>query len=245
MTKCTLQRLTLLVAAIAWVGMAPPALAQAPAGPAGHWEGTIQVPGEPIAIAIDLFAAPSDKWDGTIAIAAQNVKGLPLTNVTFKGTVLEFGLPGIPGEPKFTGTLSPDGKVIAGDYSQGGTTLPFTLAWKGEAKRDVIPPSTPITKDLEGTWEGALEVGGKTLRLVLTLTSAEGRAVGSLVSVDQGGVAIPIASVQQNASHLKLDIRAIVASYEGDLKDGQIAGTWVQGPNNLPLVFKRSAAPQK
>jgi hypothetical protein len=221
------------------------AAGQEPGKLAGHWEGSIQVPGEPLAIAIDLFAAPDDKWDGTIAIAAQNIKGLPLTNVTFKGTVVEFGLPGVPGEPKFTGTLSPDGKVLSGDYSQGGATLPFTLAWKREATREVIPPSTPITTDFEGTWEGALAVGGQTLRLVLTLSSAEGRAIGSLVSVDQGGVAIPVASVQQNASHLKLDIRAIVASYDGDLKDGQIAGTWVQGPNSLPLVFKRSAAPQK
>ena len=58
MTKCTLQRLTLLVAAIAWVGMAPPALAQEPGKLAGHWEGSIEVPGQPLAIAIDLFAAP-------------------------------------------------------------------------------------------------------------------------------------------------------------------------------------------
>jgi hypothetical protein len=195
------------------------ALAQAPGKLDGHWEGNIEVPGAPLAIAIDVFAAPGEKWDGTIAIAAQNVKGLPLTDVSLKGTAVEFGLKGVPGDPKFTGTLSPDGKVISG--------------------------STPITKDFEGTWEGALDVGGKTLRLVLTLTNADGRGAASIVSVDQGGVQIPAASVQQNASHLNLDVRTIAASYEGDLKDGQIDGTWTQGPNSLPLVFKRSAAPQK
>ena len=108
----------------------------------------------------------------------------------------------MPGDPKFTGTLSPDGKAISGDYSQGGGTMPFTLAWKREATREVIPASTPITKEFEGTWEGALDVGGKTLRLVLTLTNADGRGVASIVSVDQGGAQIPAASVQQNASHL-------------------------------------------
>jgi hypothetical protein len=27
--------------------------------------------------------------------------------------------------------------------------------------------------------------------------------------------------------------------YEGEMKDGQITGTWTQGRNSLPLVLKR------
>lgn len=231
------------VAIAATVTCAAPALAQQPGSIAGHWEGSIQVPGEPLAIAVDLFAAASEKWEGTIAIAAQNVKDLPLSNVTVKETAVEFGLKGVPGDPRFTGTLASDGKVISGDYSQGGATMPFTLAWKGEAIRPVIAPSTPIDKEFEGTWEGSLAVGGMTLRLVLKLSSADGKAAGTLVSVDQGGVEIPITAIQQNASHLTLDIRTISASYEGDLKEGEISGTWSQGLAKLPLVFKRAAAP--
>ena len=29
--------------------------------------------------------------------------------------------------------------------------------------------------------------------------------------------------------------------YDGDLKDGQLTGTWTQGPGTLPLTFKRAA----
>jgi hypothetical protein len=239
------------VAPLAWIAIgvmswtaAVPSLAQAPGKLAGHWEGSIQTPGQPLAIAIDVFAADNGKWEGTITIPAQNVKGLPLTAVTLKGAIAEFGLQGVPGEPRFLGTISTDGKELSGDYTQGGATMPFALVWKREATRDPIPTSTPITSDFEGTWEGALDVGGKTLRLVLTLSSAEGKAVGSLVSVDQGGARIPVASTRQNGPHLALDVRAIGAKYEGDLKDGQIAGIWSQGPGNLPLVFKRPAAPQ-
>ena len=62
-----------------------------------------------------------------------------------------------------------------------------------------------------------------------------------LVSVDQGGVEIPIASITQTLSHLAFAITLINASYAGDLKDGQIVGTWTQGPGSWPLVFKRPA----
>jgi hypothetical protein len=36
-----------------------------------------------------------------------------------------------------------------------------------------------------------------------------------------------------------LTVSSIGATYEGDLKAGQIEGTWAQGPKSYPLVFKR------
>lgn len=217
-----------------------PSAAQAPAGPVGHWEGTIQVPGQELAIAVDLALNADAKWEGAIAIPAQNVVGLPLSDITVKGSAVGFAMKGVPGDPQFAGTVSKDGKSIAGDFSQGGTSLPFTLSWKGEARRPDRPKSTPIAKDLEGAWEGALNVGGTVLRLILNLSNTEGAATGTLVSVDQGGGAIAISSITQTASHLQLNVGAIGATFEGDLKDGQITGTWTQGAASLPLVFKRT-----
>jgi hypothetical protein len=86
-----------------------------------------------------------------------------------------------------------------------------------------------------------VEVQGKTLRLVATLTNHPGGATGMLVSVDQGGVEIPISSITQTLSNLAFSVSLVNASYAGDLKDGQIVGTWTQGPASLPLVFKRPA----
>jgi hypothetical protein len=40
--------------------------------------------------------------------------------------------------------------------------------------------------------------------------------------------------------HLKLLVPAVSGTYEGDLKDGELTGTWTQGPRTWPLVFKRS-----
>jgi hypothetical protein len=213
---------------------------QTPAGASGHWEGAIQVPGQELKVAIDLSGA-GEKWEGTIAIPAQGMKGFPLSGITVQGDAVSFAMKGIPGEPQFKGTLSKDGKTFGGDFLQGGGTVPFSLARTGEAKIERPAKSTPITKDLEGSWEGTLDVNGTKLRLVAKLSNQpDGTATGTLVSLDQGGAEIPIASVVQDGAHLKLAIPVITGTYEGDLKDGQLTGTWTQGPGSWPLVLTRA-----
>jgi len=214
-------------------------LAQPAAGPSGHWEGAIQVPGQELKIEIDL-APRGEKWEGTISIPAQGLKGFPLSAITVQGDSVSFAMNGVPGDPQFKGTVSKDAKSVSGEFSQGGGTIPFAVTRTGDAKFEPPPKSTPITKDLEGSWEGSLDVGGKILRLVVKLSNRpDGVATGTMVSVDQGGAELPIASVVQTGSHLKLLVLAVAGTYEGDLKDGQLTGTWTQGPGTLPLVFKR------
>ena len=93
------------------------------------------MPGQELAISVDLALNAEAKWEGTIGIPAQNVKALPLSDITVKENAVGFAMKGVPGDPQFAGTVSKDGKSIAGDFSQGGATLPFTLTWKGEARR--------------------------------------------------------------------------------------------------------------
>jgi hypothetical protein len=227
------------VLAIAIVGSA--ALAQSPPPPAGHWVGTLQVPGQPIDIEIDLAPGAEGKWQGAINIPAQNVKGMPLANITVAGTAVDFDLKGPPGDPHFKGTYSKDKDTLAGDYTQGGSTIAFSLTRKGDAQFEAVAKSTPIAKELEGSWEGTLDAGGKQLRLVLKLANQPAGATGTLVSVDQGGVELPVDAITQSGSSLSFAVRTVGGSYEGELKDGQIAGTWMQGPGKLPLVFKPAA----
>ncbi len=225
--------------AIAIVGSE--ALAQSPPPPAGHWVGTLQVPGQPIEIEIDLAPGADGKWQGAITIPVQNVKGMPLANITVAGTGVDFDLKGPPGDPHFKGTYSKENDTLAGDYTQGGSTIPFSLTRKGDAQFEAAAKSTPITKELEGSWEGTLDAGGKQLRLVLKLANQPSGATGTLVSVDQGGQELPVEAITQSGSSLKFAVRSVGGSYEGELKDGQITGTWMQGPGKLPLVFKPAA----
>jgi hypothetical protein len=210
---------------------------QKPGSAAGHWTGTIS--GPEIAVEVDL-APKGDAWQATISIPVQNTKGVPLSDVSIQGTAVKFAIPGAPGNAHYAGTLSADGKTISGDFMQGGATLPLTLTRTGDAKFEVPQKSTPITKELEGTWEGALDVNGKVLRLVLKLANGANGATAVLVSLDQNNAEIPVSTVTQAGSRLKLLVPMIGGTYDGELKGGEIVGTWVQGPLNLPLVFKRS-----
>jgi hypothetical protein len=235
----------LSLAAVAAAGAAatqpPPAAAPTPAG---HWQGAIETPGTKLEIAVDL-RPKGDAWEGVITIQSQNVKGYPLTSLAVNGSDVSFAM-NTPGNPSFAGKLDAAGNVLSGDFSQGGATLPFSLSRAGEAKFEPVVPSAAIDKALEGSWEGALSAGGKTLRLVLKLANGtDERATGSIVSVDQGGVEIPIQTVAQSAGqagpHLELLLPTIAASYKADLKDNQLSGTWSQAAGSAPLVFKRAA----
>jgi len=210
---------------------------QAKSGPSGHWTGTI--PAEP-AIGVEVnLALKGDVWHGTISIPSQGTKGIPLVDVAVKGNAIRFGIPGAPGDSRFAGTLSADGKTITGDFSQGGGTLPLTLSWKSEPKFEVPQKSTPITKDLEGSWEGPLDVNGKVLRLRVQLANGPDGATGKLISLDQGNVEIAIATITQDGARLKLLITMISGAFDGELKGDELTGTWTQGPLSLPLVLKR------
>jgi hypothetical protein len=214
-------------------------IAQSPAPASGHWEGTIQVPGASLAVAVDI-AQQNGSWVGAIAIPAQGVKGFALSPLTVDGTAVTFGMKGIPGDPLFKGTVSGEPRTISGQFTQGTATLPFVLTWKGEPKVEAAAKSTPITKEIEGAWEGTLSVQGTTLRLVLDLANETGTGVGTLTSLDQGNVKIPIAQITQNEAAIALTVSAIGASYEGTLANGEINGTWSQAGQKFPLVFKRA-----
>jgi hypothetical protein len=212
----------------------------APAGASGQWTGSLQPPTGEIQIVVNLAGKPGEPWKGAIDIPAQGAKGLPLWAITVKDTAVSFAIEGVPGEPRFTGKLSADGKSMSGDFSQGGGTIPFSLVRKGDAVFEVPAKSTPITKELEGSWEGTLDTGQAQLRLVLKLASQAGGASGVLVSVDQGGVEIPVATITQDGSTVKLIVTRVGGTYEGALKGDQMTGTWTQGGKPLPLTFTRS-----
>lgn len=230
---------------LAWIAIVvacgQAAAAQSTSGPAGagHWEGTISVQGKDLRVDVDLVAK-GDKWEGAAAFPDMNAKGLVLAPITVQGEAVSFSVKGAPGDPTFKGTLSKDSKTLAGDFTQGPVSGTFTLAWKGEAKLEAPPKNAALGKEFEGSWEGALDVNGTILRLTLKLANEPAGATGTLISIDQGAAEIPLSVIEQTGAHLKFTVPAVGGTYEGDLKDGQLAGNWTQGPGTLPLAFKRA-----
>jgi hypothetical protein len=54
-------------------------------------------------------------------------------------------------------------------------------------------------------------------------------------------VEIPISTITQESARLKLILSTISGAFDGELKGGELAGTWTQGPISRLLVFKRAA----
>ncbi|MGC9969414.1 MAG: hypothetical protein ABSE56_02370 [Bryobacteraceae bacterium] len=213
-----------------------------PAG-SGHWEGAIQLPDRELKILVDLAQNDKGEWIGNIGIPEQGLKEFPLSKIAVKGTSVSFAMNGIPGEPAFQGDLSPSGKAIKGSFTQGGATLTFELKWVSEPNVKLAAKSTPITKEFEGTWEGALAVpDGTKLRLRVKLANgADGTAAGTLNSLDQGAVEMPLSTITQKGSAITLELKLVGGTFTGDLKGDELVGTWAQGMGSLPLTFKRGA----
>jgi hypothetical protein len=224
----------------------PALLAQSTTAGSGHWEGAIQLPDNKLEIQVDL-ANEDGKWTGAITVPAQKLNAFPLGDITVQGTSVRFVMKGLPGEPVFRGTLSQNGQSITGDFNQGSASFPFELRRSGEAKIAAPAKSTPVAKELIGTWEGTLDAGEKTFRLALKLSNGpDGNGAGTLVSVDQGNAEFPVTTIVQSGSDLKFDVKTINGSYVGQVSQGkdQLEGKWTQHGATFPLTFKRAGTPE-
>jgi hypothetical protein len=225
-----------------WLAGALPVWAQD--GLRGHWSGSVETPDQPLALEVDLDKGPNG-WIGSISVPAQNATGIPLDAITFTKGKCSFRMPGVPGDPTFTGTLSTDGKTMAGDFTQGAGAVPFKLRRTGDPKVAEVKASPAVAKAFLGTWEGKLEAPG--LRLALKMSNQASGAKAVLITVDQGGTEIPVATIDQKESKLTLVVNMVGGRYEAEINQegSELNGTWTQGGNALPLKLKKAAAQDK
>lgn len=200
---------------------AVPAAAQVQPGLAGAWEGRVAVGGQSIRVVFHIGA------DGTTTMDSpdQGGFGVPAEAPAVEAGVVRIAVPAIGG--RFEGRLSEDGATLAGALHQGGATLPVVSTRQA---------GTPLA----GVWEGPLEVGGRSIRLVLRV-AADGRAV--MDSPDQGARDIPVEPPTVEDAQVRFAAPGLAVSVEGRLsEDGRtIAGTFRQGGVELPLVLTRTA----
>jgi hypothetical protein len=225
---------------LGWTLAAGACLAQTAPQAAGHWQGKILIPDHETAFTVDLDRNAKGAWIGSITIPGSTSIDVPLGNFEAAGTTVRFTAP-LPGPTKFAGAVSADGAAISGTASNVQGDARFQLSRSGAANVKVPPPSSTLLKEFEGTWEGTIESGGKVRRVGLELaTDADGRAVGTLVAIDQGNLQIPASTVTVQGKNLQVESRAISGMYRGALgADGDIAGEWTQGDQHMALVFKR------
>lgn len=102
-----------------------------------------------------------------------------------------------------------------------------------------------VPAELDGIWEGKLDVGAIKLRLVFRITIGEdGAASATIDSPDQGAFGLPVDDVSFEEGKVKLAMRALAATYEGtpDAEWSKLAGRFTQAGHALPLDLARVEA---
>ncbi len=209
----------------------------------GHWKGAISIPDRELEVQIDLDKT-AQGWIGSISVPAQNSSGMQLESITFSNGKLSFRIKGIPGEPRFSSTMSADGTTMTGEFTHGPTSAPFKATRTGDPNVELPKSSPAVAKGFLGKWEGTLEAG-QPLRLILTISNGDSGAAATLVSVDQGGNEIPVQSIEQKDLKITLKVAAIGGEFQADINKEatELTGTWTQGGNSLPLTMKKAPKP--
>ncbi len=213
---------------------------------AGRWEGTVQIPGRPLEVIVDL-AAKSDKgeWQGSITIPGLGIKGAPLSDIALNGDSVAFSIKSAlaeqrTGPAKFNGRFVGEGK-LTGDFLQAGNTARFALDRTGPAQVEVPPRSTAIAKEIEGEWKGGYELLGYPRKVTIKLQNRgpEG-ATAEFVIVGRKENKLPVDRVVQQGEFVTVDSHETGLSFEGRARKGEIQGAISQGPLEIPVTLRRS-----
>lgn len=103
------------------------------------------------------------------------------------------------------------------------------------------PASAQPAAPLAGDWDGALDVNGGRLPLVLHLTAEGDGYAATLDSPAQGAMGLPAADVAVRADSFHFAVPSVGGAYAAAVRaDGDsLVGTWTQGGAGLPLAFAR------
>ena len=103
-----------------------------------------------------------------------------------------------------------------------------------------------ISSALAGIWQGSLQIGSVSLRIVFNVEIEDGVLRATMDSPDQGARGIPVSKVTLADSVAVFEVKAISGIFEGRLSaDGSnLSGTLKQGGGVFPLTLQRAAASQ-
>jgi alpha-beta hydrolase superfamily lysophospholipase len=203
----------------------------------GDWQGTLALPNGGDLRLVFHIRKDADRYGGTMDSPDQGASGIPLGAIKADGASLAFDVPSLRGE--FRGTWDDAGNQWRGDWMQSGLRLALNLT-----RANGSPAQTPESlAGLNGDWDGILDTGTVRLRLVIHISVTKTVIAASMDSIDQGVNGLPITSVRQDGSTVKIELSAIAAGFEGTLDAGgqTIIGRWTQGGTTLPLTLARRA----
>jgi hypothetical protein len=213
----------------------------------GRWEGKVNIPERELPLVIDIGGQNNGAWNGSIIIPGLNIKGAALTEIAVNGSEVSFAIKTAlaadpAGQAKFKARFTSKDN-LTGEFLQAGNVAPFTLTRTGPAQVELSPKSTAVIHELEGEWKGEYELFAYPRHVTLKITNhGSDGATAELIVVGKKTNNLPIDLVTQDGDLLTINSAQTGISYEGrfDLTAGEIKGTLIQGPIELPLVLRRN-----
>jgi hypothetical protein len=101
------------------------AVAATAPGVAGDWQGTLDTGGGTLRVVVHISQDKDGKLTGAIDSPDQGAAGIAITAITYKDPDLHFEVGSIGGS--YDGKMNKENSEIAGNWKQGGASLPLTL----------------------------------------------------------------------------------------------------------------------
>ncbi len=220
-------------------------LAQTPSQPhpaalEGTYTGTLQAGEAQLHLVLHLSRNTAGELHATLDSLDQGVFAIEASSVSLIASTLRFEIPSV--GARFEGKVSPDHKLIQGQWSQGDASLPLSFRHEPPAHK---PDDARFP--VEGLWQSALVTHGLRLRFQLhVFHDSDGELIAALDNLDQNVSGLPAMNVTLEGSTFHFEIPSVNGTFEGTLSANKnsISGAWNQtGVTNEELEFKRSDQP--
>lgn len=202
----------------------------------GDWQGTLKAGPAELRLIVHLSRDEAGALKATLDSPDQGANGIPVTSISLADSTLRFEIQQINGS--YDGKVNAEATAITGTWRQAGSSLSLDLV-----RAQVVQVQNRVAKpsDIDGDWEGTLDTGAATLRLVVHITRFEDGMTAKMDSPDQNAFGIPVTSIKRDGSSLRFEMKQLAGSFSGTLDTGltTISGTWTQLGNSLPLALKR------
>lgn len=218
----------------------------------GHWEGTFDLPDQKVDITVDLARNERGEWTGSMNFPGERLEGIELADIKISGRSVFFA-----SKEKISGVqaeISEDGVTMKGGFLVAfvrTVPVPLTMRRVSDAKVTAGPPSTPVGKDLAGTWSGEVKYGhatsetelpaSKMLSVRVTIDGSPGGAArGTMTNPFDSAKPVALTTVAQQGAQVRFEARSAMTVFTGVLRGNEIAGEWKQfGADAVPLTLKK------
>jgi uncharacterized protein (TIGR03435 family) len=125
----------------------------------GAWQGTLKVPQAPqgeLRVVFRISTTEADALGAEMISIDQGAQAFPASSVTLRDRAVKIAIPGL--GAGFEGKMSVDGKMIAGTWTQGQTSLALTLELATPQTAWAIPEAAKKAKPMAADADPSFEV---------------------------------------------------------------------------------------